>query len=61
MIFIDTNLIGNYQKFLAWAENNYNYEDFRNDILYETLSKEEYSNYFTKSKVIYEIKNANST
>lgn len=60
MIFVDSNLIGNFKKFLAWAENNYNYEDFRNEFLYETLCKEEYNNYFLNSKVINVIKNIHS-
>ncbi|RNA17451.1 peptidyl-prolyl cis-trans isomerase-like 6 [Brachionus plicatilis] len=50
MIFIDGQLVGNTKDFLKWAQENYSYEDFRNEVLYETLSKEEYANYFLETK-----------
>ncbi|CAF0798829.1 unnamed protein product [Brachionus calyciflorus] len=50
MVFCNSQLIGNTQDFLVWATDNYNFEDFRNEILYETLRKEEYANYFQNTK-----------
>lgn len=52
MVFLDNQLIGNSDDFLEWAQKNYQFEDFRNEDLYKTLSKEEYGNYFQNSKVI---------
>lgn len=51
MIFKDNQLIGDTQDFLDWAIEKHNFEDFRNEILYETLRKEAYANYISNTKV----------
>lgn len=56
MVFFDDALIGNYNEFIQWAVENYNFEDFRNEILYETLRKEAYANYLQKTNVIFKTK-----
>jgi hypothetical protein len=52
MVFFDNQLLGDTNGFLQWAAENYNFEEFRNEVLYETLRKEEYANYITRSSVI---------
>ena len=51
MVFIDNQLLGDTNGFIHWSMDNYNYEDFRNEVLYETLRKEAYSNYIANTKV----------
>ena len=51
MIFVDNQLLGDTNGFIEWAIENYNFEDFRNDILYETLRKEAYANFIANTKV----------
>ena len=52
MIFIDNKLIGNSNTFIQWAISNYNFEDFRNDDLYETLRREAYAGLLESTNVI---------
>jgi hypothetical protein len=51
MVFYENKLVGDINDFLQWAIENYNYEDFRNDVLYETLRKEAYVNHMNNTKV----------
>ena len=51
MVFIDDNLIGSTVQFIQWAIVNYNFEDFRNDDLYETLRREAYAGLLESTKV----------
>jgi hypothetical protein len=51
MIFINNQLLGDTEGFLQWSRETYNFEDFRNDILYETLRKETYANHIANTKV----------
>lgn len=51
MVFINNDLLGDTDRLIKWATKNYNYEDFRNEILYETLRKEYCSNYILNTKV----------
>lgn len=51
MVFLDNKLIGGTKTFLNWAVEEYNYEDFRNKDLYETLRSEEYANYLKSTNV----------
>jgi hypothetical protein len=53
MVFLNNDLLGDTDTFIRWATKNYNYEDFRNEILYETLRKEYCSNYILNTKVIF--------
>lgn len=50
MVFVNKQMIGDTQRFLKWSSKNYNYEDFRNDILYETLRTEYCSKHITNTK-----------
>jgi peptidyl-prolyl cis-trans isomerase-like 6 len=43
MIFLNNELIGNLRQFLAWSIENYNFEEYRTDTLYEALKYEEYA------------------
>lgn len=43
MIFLNTELIGNLRQFLTWSFENYNFEEFRTETLYEALRREEYA------------------
>ena len=52
MIFIDDKLIGSTTQFIQWAVNSYNFEDFRNDDLYETLNREAYASLLESTNVI---------
>jgi peptidyl-prolyl cis-trans isomerase-like 6 len=52
MVFIDDNLIGSTVQFIQWAIVNYNFEDFRNDDLYETLRREAYAGLLESTNVI---------
>jgi hypothetical protein len=51
MIFCDGELIGGTKAFLSWAIAEYNFEDFRNEDLYDTLRREEYAHYLQSTKV----------
>ena len=51
MIYLDNLLIGDTNDLLNWASQTYNYEDFRSEMVYESLRQQEYQNYFQKSKV----------
>jgi hypothetical protein len=51
MIFCDTELIGGAKEFLNWASQEYNFVDFRNEDLYETLRREEYALHLQSTKV----------
>jgi hypothetical protein len=51
MVFIDEKLVGGTNSFLQWAVDNYNFEDFRNDDLYETLRREAYASYLESTNV----------
>jgi hypothetical protein len=51
-VFVDNKVIGGLNAFLDWARVNYNFEDFRNDALYETLRREEYAAYLASKNVI---------
>ncbi|CAH1799867.1 unnamed protein product [Owenia fusiformis] len=48
--FCNDVLIGGPTEFAQWAEENYNYEDFRPQTLYETLTQEAYVNYLNSQK-----------
>jgi len=50
--FLNDHLIGGLKEFLNWSIENFNFEDFRNETLYETLKREEYALYFKNSNVI---------
>lgn len=50
--FIDDQLVGDSKAFLKWSIDNFNFEDCRNQALYETLRKEAYANYLANTKVI---------
>ncbi len=50
--FLNGHLIGGLKEFLNWSIENFNFEDFRNETLYETLKREEYALYFKNSNVI---------
>ena len=52
IVFVDNKVIGGLNAFLDWARVNYNFEDFRNDALYETLRSEEYAAYLASKNVI---------
>jgi hypothetical protein len=53
MTFVDDQVIGDSRTFIKWAIDNFNFEDCRNENLYETLRKEAYAAYFVNCKVIY--------
>lgn len=50
IVYLEDELLGDSKSFLTWAVQEYNYEDFRNEILYETLRKESYSNHITNTQ-----------
>lgn len=50
IVYIDDQLIGDTSSFISWAVSNYNYEDFRNEVLYETLRKEAYATHIASTK-----------
>ena len=52
MTFIDEQLVGDSKTFIRWSIENYNFEDCRNQLLYETLRKEAYADYIRNTKVI---------
>lgn len=45
LTFVDNELIGGHEEFLEWAEQNYDYKDFRPLPLWHALMKESYKNY----------------
>ena len=51
MVFLDDKLIGDTKNFLNWAVENHNFEEFRNESLYETLRKEAYASFIINTKV----------
>lgn len=57
LIFLEEELIGNLGAFLQWAAVGFNYEDFRNETLYEALRKEDYAAHLTKTRVFNRFKN----
>lgn len=50
-VFIDDQLLGDTKGFIQWAIENHNFEDFRNEVLYETLRKEAYAAHIAKNNV----------
>jgi len=55
IVYIADQLIGDSSSFISYAVSNYNYEDFRNEVLYETLRKEAYAVHIagTKNDFVY--------
>lgn len=55
IVYIEDEALGDSKSFINWAIQEYNYEDFRNETLYETLRKEAYANYIrdTKNDFVY--------
>ena len=51
IVYLDEELIGDSTTFISWAIQNYNFEDFRNEALYETLRKEAYASFITSTQV----------
>ena len=43
--------IGNHEEFLAWAQKNFQYDNFRSVALYDAIAEEAYKDYFLKNKV----------
>jgi len=56
MIFCNKQLIGCPTDFVAWAEENHNYEIFRPMALYQTLAEQQYKEYMNKDEVCTTIK-----
>lgn len=50
MIFADDKLIGDSRSFIRWAIDSHNFEDFRNEALYETLRKEAYAAFIANTR-----------
>ncbi len=50
MVYLDNLLIGETSDLLNWASQTYNYEDYRSEMIYETLRQHEYKSYFDKSQ-----------
>lgn len=50
MTFVDNQLIGGHEEFLRWAEENYQYKDFRPLPLWHAMMKESYKNYLIDKK-----------
>jgi len=50
IVYANDIIIGDSKTFISWAIQNYNFEDFRNETLYETLRKEAYANYIAETK-----------
>jgi hypothetical protein len=51
MVFVNNEQIGSLDVFLQWALVGFNFEDYRNDSLYETLRKEDFAAYLANSQV----------
>lgn len=51
MVFANDEFVGDGDVFLQWASGEFNFEDFRNETLYETLKKEDYASYLEKTGV----------
>ena len=52
MVFVDNSLLGGTNAFIQWAVDNYNFEDFRNNDLYEIHKNEAYANFLESTNVI---------
>lgn len=50
IVYSEDESLGDSKTFINWAIQEYNFEDFRNETLYETLRKEAYSHYITNTK-----------
>jgi len=50
MIFADGNLIGGTEKFLEWADKEFQYADYRPLPLYDTLAEEQYKSFLSDKK-----------
>lgn len=50
IVYLEDELIGDSKTFINWAIQEHNFEDFRNETLYETLRKEAYSEYITNTQ-----------
>ncbi|KAL3882633.1 hypothetical protein ACJMK2_028957 [Sinanodonta woodiana] len=48
--FANGKLIGGPDDFVSWAQENYNYEEYRPDALYETLREEAYKSHLNSKK-----------
>nr|CAB3265070.1 peptidyl-prolyl cis-trans isomerase-like 6 [Phallusia mammillata] len=48
--FVDDTLIGNHKELLQWAQDEFNYEDFRPAELYGAIAQEAYVDYFAESE-----------
>ena len=51
--FVNGECIGNSQQFLEWAEEQYNYENFRPIPLYDTITEKAYAEYLNSTKNLY--------
>ena len=51
MCFSENELLGNHQQFVEWAEEQFNYEDFRPELLHAAVAEEAYKDHFLNSKV----------
>ncbi len=52
IIFVNGEFLGGPSEFLKWAEQEYNYENFRPSALYQTLAEEAYKNHLNTQQVI---------
>lgn len=50
MCFIDDNVVGNHGELLQWAQDEFNYEDYRPEPWYSAVAKEAYRDYFLRSE-----------
>lgn len=50
-VFCNGDLVGGPTDFFKWAEQEFNYENFRPAPLYETLAEEAYKNFMNSKKV----------
>nr|XP_039265133.1 LOW QUALITY PROTEIN: probable inactive peptidyl-prolyl cis-trans isomerase-like 6 [Styela clava] len=50
MCFVNENSVGNHKELLQWAQDEFNYEDFRPESLYAAMAQEAYTDYFINSE-----------
>ena len=50
--FLNRQLIGGPEDFILWAQENYDFEEFRPEALYQTLTENGYKNHLNSQNVL---------
>ena len=51
LCFHNGEVLGNEKNLIAWAQEEFNYEDFRPSILYDAIAQEAYRDFFVQNPV----------